>query len=65
MVELHPLLAERVQVFKSELKVPGRGASFQCLPAEPKRLEGLDYTLAILDEIGVIGRDTYEVMNLA
>ena len=47
------------------MRVPGRGASFQCLPAEPKRLEGLDYTLAILDEIGVIGRDTYEVVNLA
>jgi phage terminase large subunit-like protein len=65
MVELHPELAKRVQPYKSELKVPRRGASFQCLPAEPKRLEGLDYTLAILDEIGVIGRETYEVMNLA
>jgi phage terminase large subunit-like protein len=65
MVELHPELERRVQPFRTELRVPGRGASFQCLPAEPKRLEGLDYTLAILDEIGVIGRDTYEVMNLA
>ncbi len=64
MVELHDL-ASRVQMCKTELRVPGRGASFQCLPAEPKRLEGLDYTLAILDEIGVIGRDTYEVVNLA
>ena len=54
-----------MQPFRTELRVPRRGASFQCLPAEPKRLEGLDYTLAILDEIGVIGRDTYEVMNLA
>ena len=45
--------------------MPRRDAQFQCLPAEPKRLEGLDYTLAILDEIRVIGRDTYEVMNLA
>ena len=33
-------------------------ASLQCLPAEPKRLEGLDYKLAILDAIGVIGRDS-------
>ena len=65
MVELHPELERRVQPFRTELRVPRRGASFQCLPAEPKRLEGLDYTLAILDEIGVIGRDTYEVMNLA
>ena len=66
MVELHPELdAAGCSRIKTELRVPRRGASFQCLPAEPKRLEGLDYTLAILDEIGVIGRDTYEVMNLA
>ena len=65
MVELHPELERRVQPYKTELRVPRRGASFQCLPAEPKRLEGLDYTLAILDEIGVVGRETYEVMNLA
>ena len=52
-------------MYKTELRVPGRGASFQCLPAEPKRLEGLDYTLAILDEIGVIARDSYEVVHLA
>ena len=32
----------RVQVFKDRLYVPERGASFVCLPAEPKRLEGLD-----------------------
>ena len=63
MVELHDDLAGRVQVFKDRLVIPGRGASFQCLPAEPKRLEGLDYTLAILDESGVIGRDTYEVVD--
>ena len=65
MVELNEDLASRVQVFKDRLVVPERGASFVCLPAEPKRLEGLDPTLAILDEIGVISRDTYEVMALA
>jgi phage terminase large subunit-like protein len=65
MVELHPELASRVQVFKDRLYVPERAASFVCLPAEPKRLEGLDPTLAILDEIGVISRDVYEVVALA
>ena len=65
MVELHEDLATRVQVFKDRLYVPERGASFTCLPAEPKRLEGLDPTLAILDEIGVVSRDVYEVMALA
>lgn len=65
MVELHPELESRVQTYKDRLVVPERGASFTCLPAEPKRLEGLDPTLAILDEIGVISREVYEVVALA
>ncbi|MGI8711001.1 MAG: terminase large subunit domain-containing protein, partial [Acidimicrobiales bacterium] len=65
MVELNEDLSSRVQVFKDRLVVPERGASFVCLPAEPKRLEGLDPTLAIVDEIGVVSRDTYEVLALA
>ena len=65
MVELHPDLEARVQVYADRLVVPGRGASFVCLPAEPRRLEGLDPTLAILDEIGVISREVYEVVALA
>jgi phage terminase large subunit-like protein len=39
-----------------------RGASFQVLPAVPKRLEGLDFTLAILDEFGRMEREVYEVV---
>jgi phage terminase large subunit-like protein len=65
MVELHAELAARVQVYQDRLVVPARGASFQVLPAVPKRLEGLDPTLAILDEFGVISRDVYEVVSLA
>ncbi|QIX27508.1 terminase [Nocardioides sp. JQ2195] len=65
MVELNEDLQSRCQVFKDRLYIPERGASFVCLPAEPKRLEGLDYTTAILDEIGVVSRDTYEVLTLA
>lgn len=65
MVELHEDLSSRVQVYKDRLYVPERGASFVCLPAEPKRLEGLDFTLAILDEAGVAHRDVYEVLTLA
>lgn len=65
MVELCPDLESRVQVYADRLVVPGRGASFTCLPAVASRLEGLDPTLAILDEIGVISRDVYEVVALA
>ena len=51
MVELNDDLASRVQVFKDRMVVPSRGASFHWLPAEPKRLEGLDYSLALVDEV--------------
>jgi phage terminase large subunit-like protein len=47
------------------MAIPTRGSSFQVLPAVPKRLEGLDYTLAILDEAGRIDRDVFEVVTLA
>jgi phage terminase large subunit-like protein len=62
MVELHDELAARVQVFQDKLVVPARGASFQVLPAVPKRLEGLDFSLAILDEFGRMDREVYEVV---
>jgi len=65
MVELHPELAKRVQVYQSQLLVPARGASFQVLPAVAKRLEGLDYSTAILDEFGRMDRDVFEVVGLA
>lgn len=65
MVELDDELAGRVQVFKERLYNPTTDSYFHCLPAEPKRLEGLDYTLAILDEAGVANRDSYEVLTLA
>lgn len=65
MVELNDELSSRCQVFKERLHIPVRDAQFHCLPAEPKRLEGLDYSLAILDEAGVASRDSYEVLTLA
>jgi hypothetical protein len=54
-----------VQPYADHLAVPARGASFHVLSAVPKRLEGLDYTLAILDEAGRIDRDVFEVVTLA
>lgn len=65
MVELDEELSARCHVYKDRIVVPERGATFQALPAEPKRLEGLNFTLAILDEGGVVSRDTYEVLTLA
>ncbi|MCK0518944.1 terminase large subunit domain-containing protein [Williamsia sp. DF01-3] len=65
MVELDEELSSRCQIFKERLYIPATDSYFHCLPAEAKRLEGLDYTLAILDEAGVANRDSYEVLTLA
>lgn len=65
MVELDADLSARCQTFKEKLVIPNTDSTFHCLPAEAKRLEGLDYSLAILDEAGVANRDSYEVLSLA
>jgi phage terminase large subunit-like protein len=65
MVELHPDLELRVQQYADALTVPVRGSSLQVLPAVPKRLEGLDFTLAIVDEAGRVDQEVYEVVALA
>jgi phage terminase large subunit-like protein len=65
MVELHPELEARVQQYADALTVPSRGSSFQVLPAVAKRLEGLDFTLAVVDEAGRVDQEVYEVVSLA
>jgi phage terminase large subunit-like protein len=65
MVELDERLDTRVHTYSTRLEVPGRGASLRVLTAVPKRLEGQDFTLAILDEFGRMDRDVYEVITLA
>lgn len=65
MVELNEDLAARVEVHKDKLRVPERGAEMAVYPASPAALEGLDPTLAIIDEIGVVRRDVWEVVALA
>ena len=65
MVELSPELARRCQVFKERLYIPTTDSSFAVYPASPAGAEGLDYVLAICDEVGVINRDLFEVVQLA
>ena len=57
-----------MQQYADALAVPARSSSFQVLPAVPKRLEGLDYTLAIVGEAGrvdQVDQEVYEVVTLA
>src|SRR5829696_6170818 len=65
MVELEPRLATRTQTFQDRLYVPATGSTFAVLSAVPRHLEGLDPSLAIVDEIGVVDRRTCEVIAAA
>jgi Phage Terminase len=64
MVELHPALEQRVQQYADALIVPTRGASFQVLPAVPRRLKGLGLHLAIVDEASRVDQEVYEAVSL-
>lgn len=65
MTQLNKSLAARSYVYQDRIAVPGSGSTLQVLPAEADRLEGLNYSLAVIDEIGVVDERTYEVMLLA
>jgi phage terminase large subunit-like protein len=65
MVELEPLLAERVQVFQDRLYVPATDSTLLALPAEPGGLQGWDPSLCVLDELHVVTEPVFEAMSLA
>ncbi|APE18268.1 terminase [Mycobacterium sp. WY10] len=64
-IELAPELATRCSIASEKIFIPRTNSSMVCLPADPKSLEGLDYSSCYLDECGVVSRDTYEVLLLA
>ncbi|WP_328514722.1 terminase TerL endonuclease subunit [Mycolicibacterium palauense] len=64
-IELAPELEARCQIAAEKIFIPHSNSSMVCLPADPKSLEGLDYSSCYLDECGVVSRDTYEVLLLA
>lgn len=65
MVELNPLLSERVQIFSDRLYVPATDSELRPLPAEPGALQGFDPTLVIVDELHVVTEPVWDAMALA
>lgn len=65
MIELNPLLGDRVQVFQDRICCPHNDGTLAPLPADPAALQGWDPTLAIIDELHVVREETYEAVNLA
>lgn len=63
MVELNPVLAERVQVYADRLYLPENDATLTPLPAEPGALHGHDPSLMIVDELHVVTESVWEAVT--
>ena len=63
MVELELRLADRVQIFQDKLYVPATDSTLRTLPAEASGLQGWDPSLAIVDELHVVTRPTWEAIS--
>lgn len=63
MVELNPVLAERVHVYADRLYLPENDATLLPLPAEPGALHGHDPSLQIVDELHVVTEDVWEAVT--
>ena len=61
-VQLNPQLEKRIQIYQDRLYHPKTGSELRVYPSDPKSLEGLDCNLIVLDEFGVVSRDTFEVL---
>lgn len=65
IVELSDELSSRCYVYADKLVIPLTDSTFQVMPASPAAAEGRDSVLTIVDEVGVVNRDLYEVVALA
>ena len=65
MVELNPLLAEQVQVFRDRIRVPRTDSELRPLPAEPGALQGYDGSFCVVDELHVVTEQVWDAMALA
>lgn len=63
MVELNPILADRVQIYADRLYLPENDATLLPLPAEPGALHGHDPSLMIVDELHVVTEDVWEAVT--
>jgi len=63
MIELHPELAERAQIYADKIVVPENDAVMIALPADPAALHGWDPSLLIVDELHVVTESVWEAVT--
>jgi phage terminase large subunit-like protein len=64
-VEADRWLADRARVYSDRITFPAYGSRILALPAESNALLGLDFSLAICDEIGAMRAETWEAITTA
>ena len=63
MIELNPVLAERMQVYADRIYLPENDATLLPLPAEPGALHGHDPSLMVVDELHVVTEEVWEAVT--
>ncbi|ORA20041.1 terminase large subunit domain-containing protein [Mycobacterium arosiense] len=65
LVKGSPELASRCQVLEEEIRIPHLESKFECLPSEAESLEGLNFSLCIVDELQYTPKATVAALDLA
>lgn len=65
MVQRSPELLSRCQVMKEAIYYPRTMSTLEAMPSEAESLEGLDFSLALVDELQVVPQDTVSTLMLA
>lgn len=63
MIELNPVLAERVHVYADKIRVPHNDSTLLPLPADPSALHGWDPSLLIVDELHAVTEKVWEAVT--
>ena len=63
MIELNPVLLERVHIYKDRIVVPQNDATLVPLPADADALHGWDPSLMIVDELHVVTEPVWEAVS--
>lgn len=65
MVELNPLLKDRVHLYQDKIVFPHNDATLRPLPADYDALQGWDASLIVVDEVHVVTDETWEAVTSA
>lgn len=63
IIEMNPVLSERIQVYADHLYCPENDSTLLPLPAEPGALHGHDPSLLIVDELHVVTEAVWEAIT--